>query len=95
MITKYNILNLENIKGTPTSQYFQEEFEIKHSCNVTLNQGDKWLVFLNSDESKIDLGGCGASAPLEYLEWAEKDWLSRVKNSNQKSVIDAKDAQHN
>ena len=95
MITKYDLLHLENIKGTPTTQYIQEEFEIKTSCSVTLNQGDKCLIFLNSDEPNIDLGGCGASLPLKYLDREVKDWRRRVKNSSQKSVIDAKDTQHN
>jgi len=95
MITKYNLLHLENIKGTPTTQYFQEEFEIKTSCSVTLNQGDKWLIFLNSDEPKIDLGGCGASLPLKYLDREGKDWKSQIKNSNQKSVVDAENAPRN
>lgn len=94
-ITRFYLKNIENIKGNAVTNYYQEEYKIKHSSDASLKSGDKWLIFLDTEVAKINLGGCGPSAPLSYLKWAEKDWKSRIKNSNQKSVVGAKDAQQN
>jgi len=53
---------------------------------VSLEPGDKWLLFLSTENAKIDLGGCGPSTPLSYLEWSEKDWKSRIMDSDQTFV---------
>lgn len=78
-VKRFHLHNIESIKGVPTSHYFQDELILKTSCSVTLRAGDQWLVFLNSDEPSINLGGCSSSIPLSYLEREDEGWRTKIQ----------------